>query len=444
MSAAHRSGDREKRRVEREATRETEDDENIDTTIYEETSSDIAAEAEPATDAGPSRRESLTVGQNVLDSAQQLQEWVDGDPEGAYQALIRLMAGIERASSEVTKDTLEREKQELLQQLEDTLRQIESLQNDNDRMTVRLARSIVNRTDSTPVRNDIEPRPSVEPKKSYKLPDPPLLDDGKNPRFEDWQLQMQNKLKANADHFSTPDLRMAYVASRCTGRAAKHITPRMRDGSTMPYEDSIDMMKHLDEIFGDPNRLVNARRGYRELVMRNGTDFNTFLSDFLHLADEAGVPKESRKEDFYQKLSWDLQDVVIAEADDATIDFLQFTKICLSRWNRKDMQASQKRRGTRNRAGNSTATTAGASKTPAAATATSYPSIKQERELTPTLSDRMALMKEGRCFICKEKGHISRECPKKKPSPLAVVTPQDLQQHEAPRTEEQQSEKDHA
>ena len=33
---------------------------------------------------------------------------------------------------------------------------------------------------------------------------------------------------------------------------------------------------------------------------------------------------------------------------------------------------------------------------------------------------KAALMKEGRCFICEEQGHISRSCPKKK-TPNAVV-----------------------
>ena len=96
---------------------------------------------------------------------------------------------------------------------------------------------------------------------------------------------------------------MAYVAGRCTGQAARHLTPRMREGTTMPYEDSTGILKHLDEIFGDPNRLINAKRGYRELLMKPGNEFNTFLSEFLHLADEAGVPLTSRKEDFYQKLT---------------------------------------------------------------------------------------------------------------------------------------------
>ncbi|ODM23163.1 hypothetical protein SI65_00752 [Aspergillus cristatus] len=43
------------------------------------------------------------------------------------------------------------------------------------------------------------------------------------------ELLMAQKLAANADHFDTSQLCMAYVASCCEGKARKHITPHMRD-----------------------------------------------------------------------------------------------------------------------------------------------------------------------------------------------------------------------
>ena len=61
--------------------------------------------------------------------------------------------------------------------------------------------------------------------KSAKIPDPPLLTDGKEPQFEDWLLLMTQKLEANHDHYDSPQLRHAYVASCCDGKAHKHITP---------------------------------------------------------------------------------------------------------------------------------------------------------------------------------------------------------------------------
>jgi chromosome segregation ATPase len=63
--------------------------------------------------------------------------------------------------------------------------------------------------------------------KSVKLPDPPILTDGKDPEFEDWESRMRNKLKANADHYHTEILRMAYVENRVSGKAAKHLAFRL-------------------------------------------------------------------------------------------------------------------------------------------------------------------------------------------------------------------------
>ena len=54
-------------------------------------------------------------------------------------------------------------------------------------------------------------------RKTVKLLDPPVLTDGKDPEFEDWLSRIKNKLIANADHYGTEALKMAYVENR-TGR----------------------------------------------------------------------------------------------------------------------------------------------------------------------------------------------------------------------------------
>jgi len=38
--------------------------------------------------------------------------------------------------------------------------------------------------------------------KSAKIPDPPLLTDGKDPTFDSWKIQVNGKLTVNADHFA--------------------------------------------------------------------------------------------------------------------------------------------------------------------------------------------------------------------------------------------------
>jgi len=55
---------------------------------------------------------------------------------------------------------------------------------------------------------------SEGPKKSVKLPDPPILMDGKEPKISEWLLKMKNKLTANSDHYTTEPLKMAYIQTR--------------------------------------------------------------------------------------------------------------------------------------------------------------------------------------------------------------------------------------
>ncbi|BCR91318.1 uncharacterized protein ACHE_70161S [Aspergillus chevalieri] len=116
---------------------------------------------------------------------------------------------------------LRRETEEMKGQLQDIKKQLTDVTAERDAFGSQIARLVM---DSASGRR-ASPMPINS--KSTKIPDPPMLTDGKEPRFEDWLLLMSQKLTANADHFDTSQLRIAYVASRCDGKARKHITPRM-------------------------------------------------------------------------------------------------------------------------------------------------------------------------------------------------------------------------
>ena len=104
-----------------------------------------------------------------------------------------------------------------------------------------------------------------------KLPNPPVL----TPEFEDWDSRMRNKLKANADHYNTEALRVAYVENRVGGKVAVN-----------PDTTAEEMLKHLETISQDAN---NAKREFRKLNMRATDKFQDFLTNFLHLAGEAQI-----------------------------------------------------------------------------------------------------------------------------------------------------------
>ena len=69
-------------------------------------------------------------------------------------------------------------------------------------------------------------RTALASSRSAKVADPLLLTDGTDPTFDNWKLQLQDKLEVNIDHFPTTRAKMAYVFSR-TGRDAQtHLRPQ--------------------------------------------------------------------------------------------------------------------------------------------------------------------------------------------------------------------------
>ena len=264
--------------------------------------------------------------------------------------------------------------------------------------------------------------------KSTKITDPPELDDGKDPRFEDWLMLMKNKLAANADHFNTPELRKAYVVGRCTSDALKHVSPRMREGAPNGYSDSDDILKHLENIYGDPNRVVNAKRRYHSLLMKPCDKFHNFLSEFLYLAGEAGVNENDWKEDLYNKLTFKLQELVIAEANRADGSFKEFSDYCSQTSNRLEaIQSRQRnisRKGTSVNDSSNTNSGQNSSRTALVPSRQATPGIKREgTPARPVMDDstRTRLSKEGKCFSCFKPGHLARDCPDKVTAQLQTL-----------------------
>ncbi|KAJ5275401.1 hypothetical protein N7505_003946 [Penicillium chrysogenum] len=91
------------------------------------------------------------------------------------------------------------------------------------------------------VEGDIEPRIS----KSTYLPDPERLDDGVNPSFESWLVDMRGKLMLNADHYPTERHKITYVASRTTGKAHMYLNASLSQDAVLPYTGAEDMFEDL-------------------------------------------------------------------------------------------------------------------------------------------------------------------------------------------------------
>jgi hypothetical protein len=153
-------------------------------------------------------------------------------------------------------------------------------------------------------------------KYSKKRPDPPIFTDGVDPTFESWKIQMQAKLRANADHFPSEEDKMEYVFSRTLGDAQKHLLPRFNEDSPMRFVSFREMLQHLASIYVNPNKVRDAQYEYRRLRMDTGQAFATFQTRFLHLAGEGQIPPSSYRLNLFDKLPTHLQRMLLPVLDD--------------------------------------------------------------------------------------------------------------------------------
>src|SRR6187402_944441 len=143
--------------------------------------------------------------------------------------------------------------------------------------------------------------------KSTRLPDPPILTDGVDPSYEHWIVNIQGKLIINADHYESEDARMYYVFGRTGGDAQKHLYSRFSYDAVERFETVKEMFECLKMIFTNPNKVRDARYEYNQLTMSVAQTFPAFQTQFLHLAGEAQIPKESYRYDLYDKLTTSFQ-----------------------------------------------------------------------------------------------------------------------------------------
>jgi SET domain-containing protein len=97
----------------------------------------------------------------------------------------------------------------------------------------------------------------IASKRSIKLPDPPIFE-SREQNIELWLSRMRNKFKANADHYPTDELKIAYTESRTDSEATLYITPRMRETALNQFETADEVLDLLSQIYRDSDRRHTA------------------------------------------------------------------------------------------------------------------------------------------------------------------------------------------
>ena len=269
----------------------------------------------------------------------------------------------------------------------------------------------------------------TDKKKSMKLPDPPIFTDGKEISIDHWLTKMRSKLAANDDHMPTEVLKKAYVENQVGGEAMGHLEPRLRKGAIRPFTTAEEMFDQLERIYGDPNRKRTAMNNFRSLK-QGSKDFNTFWAEFQRLAAELDHNEETLIGELKYKLSWEMSRQ-LATGDLEPTDLYEFAQKCQRLYQslkESDRSKASMERFAEKRASmaQSTPSTSATRTTTTATTKTYVPPRPTSNPSTPRTTYYMSdeekerLTREGRCFFCKETGHLSRDCEKKKNRPARI------------------------
>jgi len=271
-------------------------------------------------------------------------------------------------------------------------------------------------------------RTALASSRSAKVADPPLLTDGTDPTFDNWKLQLQDKLEVNADHFPTTRAKMAYVFGRTGGDTQTHLRPQYTQDSADPFLSGKKIIVHLSSIYKDPFKVQNARLDYKSLNIKTTETFSAFQTRFLHLAGQARIPQEDLIPDLFDKLTLDLQRAILPVF--TTVQTLkELTDQCLAiDQGLRRIKARAERYKARNPSNQTTGNTRTVRNAPARSATPTAPPIQPAANSAasraaspatgpanarPTYSNPriQALSDQGACFSYGQKGHRVKDCP---------------------------------
>lgn len=259
--------------------------------------------------------------------------------------------------------------------------------------------------------------------KSTKLPHPWEFDGSKEmrPTFDAWLSKLKSKLERNRDHYPTDADQMAYVETRVSGLAHKHLAPRMKEGASNQFQTAKEMLETLTQAYGDPDPKATARAKLAKLY-QGTTPFVDFWCEFQEIQAELDQDEETRMEEVRCRISPELMAAVVSVHATTAEELAKECLIIDRRLQRvteakkkmtrfasaKDYAAKQtfntRSTGSVPTSVPSTATTAGSASTTTIRTREGH-----RRQETP--AERAARLSATTCYKCTKKGHLARDCP---------------------------------
>ena len=164
---------------------------------------------------------------------------------------------------------------------------------------------------------------------STKLPDPPVFS-GTNSHvpFDDWKIRIQDKLTHNSDHYPSESFKVAYVTSRLSGEASKHISLKRRQGA---LTTSMELLDQLSDLYETPLSVIYKENSHALHYLKQGIKqpFPEFYAKWVRYS-ERGYTNDMAED---LKI-WDLEDRLKEELREP------FTSVgCYKPWTVSDSKA---------------------------------------------------------------------------------------------------------
>ena len=264
---------------------------------------------------------------------------------------------------------------------------------------------------------DATPSDVISAHRTSKLPDPPKFS-GKlanGTTFENWLVQVKNKLRGNSDHYQSEDLKVIYVAGLLEGNALALVTSRLDPDNLLYYSTVTELYAHLLELYGDPNRTRNARQEFKQLIMCKDQPFQEFYANFLRLVADGDLPAQDLKEELNDKLSWKLQEAVAVYYNDPSVNVTKLAQQCVTVDQQIRYRAERQQRTGRTPAKPVEAvlnqTRGNSDLLPRAELPAGGPPARRQPK------DRSTV----KCYACNQLGHYARDCKVKQVAPVQLV-----------------------
>lgn len=264
--------------------------------------------------------------------------------------------------------------------------------------------------------------------------------------YEDWKIEMKNKMSVDEASMPTVQRQIAYIFERTkAGSEAKEVLrPGYNDGE---FDTVEQVWKLLDETFENPNKMEDAEKEMKKLHQR-GNAFHVFVAKYKRLCKTLEYSKDKKKDEFVKRLTSGFRlavgiHIYTMEFDDIVSALTKYSKTEEASKSMNETLASTDSKNAKKTSTSTTTTTTqntttGSIRTPFdpnATRASAYERlVKKQNDGTfkgifRTESEKSALREAGLCFKCIKPNHGRDtnggfiECPEKEwlPMPTKLI-----------------------